>query len=240
MTRKTKIAIPGLLIAAALTQPPLHAQQPVEPVAPMPAPPTAPTTEWAVAPAGVVLPEGTVLQEGVVLPPGTVLPGGAILPGQASQPPLPVAAPEPVPVPEPAPIPVPVPETLPAPIPIPAPESPPLPTLPGQSTLGVPHVSGGIGASEREEMEQIKAQYNLRLLFAIAGSGAYVSNVRVQIQDVAGPVLLTTVTVGPWLYANLAPGSYQLTAEYAGQVQTKQVIVPPTGAASEAFYWAAP
>jgi hypothetical protein len=112
--------------------------------------------------------------------------------------------------------------------------------LPGQSTLGVPHISGGIGASEREAMEQVKSQYNLRLLFAVAGSGAYLSNIRVQIQDAAGPILLTTVTVGPWLYANLAPGDYVLTVEHAGQAQTRNVTLPATGAVAESFYWPAP
>ncbi|MFB1490380.1 MULTISPECIES: carboxypeptidase-like regulatory domain-containing protein [unclassified Thiocapsa] len=191
-----------------------------------------PTVEWAIAPEGRTLPGGIVLEEAMVLPPGTVLPGGAILPG------APVAEPSTAPVT--AVVPVPTPE----PVQVPQTASPPEASaerrLPGQSTLGVPHISGGIGASEREAMEQVKSQYNLRLLFAVAGSGAYLSNIRVQIQDAAGPTLLTTVTVGPWLYANLAPGDYVLTVEHAGQAQTRNVTLPATGAAAESFYWPAP
>jgi hypothetical protein len=186
------------------------------------------TVEWAIAPDGTRLPEGTVLQEGMLLPPGTILPGGAILPGATAAPEL---------------VPSPTPEQVSAPEPAPAPESAPgsasTPRLPGQSTLGVPHVSGGIGASEREAMEQVKSQYNLRLLFAVAGSGAYLSNIRVQIDDAAGPTLLTTITIGPWFYANLAPGEYVLEVEYAGQTQTRQVVIPASGAVAESFYWPA-
>jgi hypothetical protein len=186
------------------------------------------TVEWAIAPDGTTLPEGTVLQDGMLLPPGTILPGGAILPGAT-------VAPELVP----SPTPISTPEQVSAPEPAPAPESAPAPRLPGQSTLGVPHVSGGIGASEREAMEQVKSEYNLRLLFAVAGSGAYLSNIRVQITDAAGPTLLTTITIGPWFYANLAPGEYVLQVEHAGQVQTRQVIIPESGAVAESFYWPA-
>ncbi|WP_296809944.1 carboxypeptidase-like regulatory domain-containing protein [Thiocapsa sp.] len=217
------------------------AQEPVEQEAQAPTPVAQPTVEWAIAPEGRTLPGGIVLEEGMVLPPGTVLPGGAILPGAP-----PVAEPSTAPVP--ATVPVLTPEQVPAPMEAsveepataPPPEPPKERRLPGQSTLGVPHISGGIGASEREAMEQVKAQYNLRLLFAVAGSGAYLSNIRVQIQDAAGPTLLGTVTVGPWLYANLAPGDYVLTVEHAGQTQTRNVTLPATGAVAESFYWPAP
>jgi hypothetical protein len=202
-----------------------------------PTPVAQPTVEWAIAPEGRTLPGGIVLEEGMVLPPGTVLPGGAILPGApAAAQPSTAPVPPVVPAPSPEPVSAPVQEPLTAPPPSPSRER----RLPGESTLGVPHISGGIGASEREAMEQVKSRYNLRLLFAVAGSGAYLSNIRVQIQDATGPILLTTVTVGPWLYANLAPGDYVLTVEYAGQAQTRNVTLPATGAVAESFYWPAP
>ena len=202
-----------------------------------------PTVEWAIAPEGSTLPGGTVLEEGMVLPPGTVLPGGAILPAApAGADPGTAPVPAVVPLRTPAQVPVqePAEETVQEPLTASPGSASADRRLPGQSTLGVPHISGGIGASEREAMEQVKSQYNLRLLFAVAGSGAYLSNIRVQIQDAAGPILLTTVTIGPWLYANLAPGDYILTVEHAGQAQIRNVTIAATGAVAEAFYWPAP
>jgi hypothetical protein len=177
-----------------------------------------PRVEWAIAPEGSRLPEGTVIEEGMVLPPGTLLPGGAVLPPPPGVPDRPAVAAPPA-------------ETT-------APATPPAPALlPGESRIGVPHISGGVGASERERLEQVKSQYNLRLLFAEQGSGAYLSNIRVQIQDLAGPILLTTVTIGPWFFADLAPGDYRLSVEDAGRVQTREVRIPASGAVDESFYW---
>jgi hypothetical protein len=232
--RDKRFEVPVIL--ALLGSGAAFAQEPTGQDIQPPTPVAQPTVEWAIAPEGRTLPGGIVLEEGMVLPPGTVLPGGAILPA------APVAEPSTAPVP--AVVPLPTPEQVQEPVQVPQPAPPPEPSaerrLPGQSALGVPHISGGIGASEREAMEQVKSQYNLRLLFAVAGSGAYLSNIRVQIQDAAGPTLLSTVTIGPWLYANLAPGDYVLTVEHAGQAQTRNVTLAATGAVAESFYWPAP
>jgi hypothetical protein len=178
-------------------------------------------TEWAIAPEDeppptqVQLPEGTVLQEGLLLPPGTILPGGAILPAEPSAPVQPQPQPQPTPIPTPAPAPLPA----------------------ADLTSGVPYISGGIGVSERTEMQEVKSKFNLRLLFAVAGSGSYLANVRVRIDDAAGPTLLEAVSQGPWFYAKLAPGRYVLQVDNAGQVQTRTIEIPATGAVEQAFYW---
>lgn len=101
----------------------------------------------------------------------------------------------------------------------------------------ISYVSGGVGTSEQEALEQVKSDYNLRLLFAVTGSGAFLAKVPVSITDQAGQVVLETVSDGPYLYAKLPAGTYSVSAENAGDVQTRNVTVPATGAASEGFYW---
>ena len=61
---------------------------------------------------------------------------------------------------------------------------------PSSGASSVPHISGGVGYDERDRMEAAKSQYNLRLLFAISGSGSYLSAVKVRIQDARGATLL--------------------------------------------------
>lgn len=191
-----------------------------------------PRTEWAIAPETtsaaqgmvlqadtvlpqeVVLPGGTVLPAGTRLPAGTVLPAGTILPDTA---PAPVVAPAPV-----------MRETR------PIRETAPEPDV----SSGVPHVSGGIGASGREEMELVKSRYNLRMLFAEQGSGSYLSDIKVRIDDASGPTLLNATSSGPWFYASLTPGRYRVTVDNAGEIQTRNVVVPASGATQQAFYWA--
>jgi hypothetical protein len=106
-----------------------------------------------------------------------------------------------------------------------------------KSAGGISYVSGGVGASEQEALEQAKSDYNLRLLFAVSGSGAFLAEVPVTIADSGGQVLLEAVSDGPYFYAKVPAGSYRVSAENAGKVQTRSVTVPASGAASEGFYW---
>ncbi len=218
MTRIDKTPGFGLLLALTLPMGVAQAQYESAPPAPVE---QGLRTEWAIAPAGgqppaaVQLPQGTVLQEGMLLPPGTVLPGGAILPAESAAPAQ--AQPAPMPAPVPAPVPTPAPAT--------------------DVASGVPYISGGIGVSERTEMQEVKSRFNLRLLFAVAGSGSYLADVRVRIDDAAGPTLLEAVSQGPWFYASLAPGRYVLRVDNAGQVQTRDIEIPATGAVEQSFYW---
>jgi hypothetical protein len=218
MTRIDKTPGFGLLLALTLPMGVAQAQYESAPPAPVE---QGLRTEWAIAPAGeqppaaVQLPQGTVLQEGMLLPPGTVLPGGAILPAEPAAPAQAQPAPMPAPVPAPAPAPVPATDVA----------------------SGVPYISGGIGVSERTEMQEVKSRFNLRLLFAVAGSGSYLADVRVRIDDAAGPTLLEAISQGPWFYASLAPGRYVLRVDNAGQVQTRDIAIPATGAVEQSFYW---
>lgn len=106
-------------------------------------------------------------------------------------------------------------------------------------TVGdIRYMSGGIGSSEQEAMERVKGEYNLRLLFAVAGSGEFLADIGVTIADAAGNALLDGVSPGPYFYARVPPGRYRISADNAGQVQTRAVTIPASGATSEAFYWA--
>jgi hypothetical protein len=101
----------------------------------------------------------------------------------------------------------------------------------------ISYVSGGVGLSEREELAQLKGTYNLQLMFAYAKSGEYLADVAVKIADSAGRSLLEAVSSGPYFYAQLPPGRYQVSATNAGKAQTKTVSVPARGAVPVAFYW---
>ncbi len=220
----------GLLLALVLSAGLALAQEVLVPPAPIE---PGLQTEWVIAPPDTLpppaaqLPEGTVLQEGMALPPGTILPGGAILP---AEPPVPsggavIAAPPALP---------PGPNAAEPPLPSPEPIAPVAQVAePGGS---VPYLSGGIGLSGREEMLQVKPQFNLHLLFAETG-GAYLADIRVRIQDASGAVLLDVISQGPWFYAKLLPGRYRVSVENAGLVQTREVNIPPTGSVDLNFYW---
>jgi len=101
------------------------------------------------------------------------------------------------------------------------------------------YVTGGIGRQERKEMTPLRAQYNLRLLFAYS-TGSYLAGIAVTVVDQAGNTLLEAVSEGPYLWARMPPGRYRVTVSHAGEGQTRQVSVPASGAADVSFFWAPP
>ncbi len=82
------------------------------------------------------------------------------------------------------------------------------------SDEGIRYLMGGIGSDERETIENLGTDYNVKFVFAEA-SGDYISDVRVVIDDLHGKRLAHVVTNGPWLYVKLPPGSYRVKATYA-------------------------
>ena len=95
--------------------------------------------------------------------------------------------------------------------------APPLPRV--QSDRGIRYVSGGVGEGERAELEAMSNQFNLRLLFAMQGSGEYLSAIRVNILDARGATILSAESKGPWFFAQLAPGDYTVETSVPGQAQ---------------------
>ena len=64
---------------------------------------------------------------------------------------------------------------------------------------GVRYLTGDIGSSEREVMEDWGANHDLKLIFA-ESSGQFLSDVKVVIQDRTAREILSVLTNGPWLY----------------------------------------
>jgi hypothetical protein len=110
-----------------------------------------------------------------------------------------------------------------------------------QNDQGVRYVSGGVGESERAELNNQSQQFNLRLLFAMQGSGEYLSAVRVSILDARGGTVLVTESKGPWFLAQLPPGDYTVEASVPGQTerqpQRQTAHVEDSRQSRLNFYW---
>jgi predicted TIM-barrel fold metal-dependent hydrolase len=86
-------------------------------------------------------------------------------------------------------------------------------------------VSGGIGMDERQALDDVARDYNLKLVFAEKGSGAYMADVKLAIVNAKGRTILESVSDGPWFLVKLMPGRYKITAEAMGQSLTRHVRV---------------
>jgi hypothetical protein len=86
-----------------------------------------------------------------------------------------------------------------------------------QSDQGIRYVSGGVGEDERAALDAVSNQFNLRLIFAMQGSGEYLAWVRVNISDTRGGTALAAESHGPWFLVQLPPGEYVVEASAPGQ-----------------------
>jgi hypothetical protein len=86
----------------------------------------------------------------------------------------------------------------------------------GTTNTGVAYVSGGVGQSELAALTEEKNSYSFWLTTAAKGSGSYLAAVRVRIvkADTRQPVLEHTMD-GPWLFAALPIGRYEVEASYS-------------------------
>jgi hypothetical protein len=98
-----------------------------------------------------------------------------------------------------------------------------------------------VGEGERAELEAMSNQFNLRLLFAMQGSGEYLSAIRVNILDARGATILTAESKGPWFFAQLAPGDYTVETSVPGQAQQQSqrqsVHIEHSGQSRLDFRW---
>jgi hypothetical protein len=104
---------------------------------------------------------------------------------------------------------------------------------------GVTFVSGGVGDEGVQQIRQIEKEYDLRLLFAVQGSGEYLSGVYVKILDKNGNALVDTKSDGPYFLAKLSPGKYDVIAESRGKSIEKRVEITHGHAVSQSLYWPA-
>ncbi|MBK1709112.1 hypothetical protein EDC29_10963 [Marichromatium gracile] len=107
---------------------------------------------------------------------------------------------------------------------------------------GIRYVSGGVGESERSELNALSSQFNLHLMFATQGSGESFSAMRVNILDGRHGSVLTAVSQGPWFYAQLPPGDYSVEVIPSGergedQIQRKAVHLDGANPSKLDFYW---
>jgi len=87
----------------------------------------------------------------------------------------------------------------------------------GVTEQGSPYMTGGVGSGEREKMQSLAGEYNLKLSFAET-SGMYISDVWLSIAK-DGRQILQTITNGPWFYIKLPPGVYTVEAAYENETK---------------------
>lgn len=94
------------------------------------------------------------------------------------------------------------------------------PSAPGP----VAAVSGGVTEEERERLNAMAQDFNLKIVMATR-SGAYLADVAVVVRDEAGKPVLETRADGPWVLARLPAGRYSVEGSANGAAVRKTVAV---------------
>jgi hypothetical protein len=85
-------------------------------------------------------------------------------------------------------------------------------------------VTGGVGMTNRAEIESIQNQYSLKLVYTGVG-GMYLSDVDVTVTDKSGQIVASQKTDGPIMLIKLPAGSYTVSSSYAGHQKTNKISV---------------
>ncbi|MGH8518414.1 MAG: hypothetical protein ACREUE_13265 [Panacagrimonas sp.] len=102
---------------------------------------------------------------------------------------------------------------------------------------GIEHLIGGVGSDERARIKPRVEDMNLQLVFAEKGTGALLADVEVTIADAKGDEVLKVDKSEPWVFAELEPGTYQVTAKTEAGTLEREVRVPESGRRTETFLW---
>jgi hypothetical protein len=92
-----------------------------------------------------------------------------------------------------------------------------------QQQNGISYINGGVGQDEQNAMRAMRADYNLLLTFATKESGAFRSDVQLDIMDAKGASLLSVPNTGPMFYAKLPAGTYRISAAAEGKTFKRTV-----------------
>ncbi|KLU35314.1 hypothetical protein AB595_18955 [Massilia sp. WF1] len=88
---------------------------------------------------------------------------------------------------------------------------------------GIAYINGGVGQDEQNAMRALRADYNLQLTFATRQTGAYRSDVQLDIADAKGNNVLSVPDTGPMFFAKLPPGTYRISAAAEGKTFKRSV-----------------
>lgn len=101
----------------------------------------------------------------------------------------------------------------------------------------VNYQTGGIGQEELAELRENASNYNTQFSFANAADRAYLNNLQIRIVNDQQALIFEDNEVGPLLYLQLEPGTYELSATSNDVEQKIKFTVRDGSAVKEVITW---
>jgi hypothetical protein len=112
----------------------------------------------------------------------------------------------------------------------------PAAAVPAKQYQGIDYVTGGVGEDEAAALRAVASRYSMRAEFT-SSSGEFLSGVKLLLRQVDGTLVFSATTDGPYLYAQIPPGRYRLSAVSDGVERARDINVPSRGGVSVALTW---
>ena len=110
----------------------------------------------------------------------------------------------------------------------------------GQTDRGEPFLLGGVGEDQVAALRLAQGGYGLSVRTAARGTGAWLADVHLRIEDAQGQPVFDRDLTGPWLLVGLQPGRYVLRASRGNDVQAANVTVSAGKTHEQMFYFDVP
>ncbi len=101
----------------------------------------------------------------------------------------------------------------------------------------ISYQTGGVGQEELAELHQNAANYNTQFSFVNAADKAYLNNLQIRITDAQNSLIFEDHTVGPMLYLQLEPGTYELSASSDNLEKKLKFTVKKDAKVEEVITW---
>ena len=104
-----------------------------------------------------------------------------------------------------------------------------------QEQNGITYITGGVGTDEAHAFQSVRGQYNLQLTVTMK-DGTFLADIPVKVINSRNQTVLDTTTDGPYLFAKLPAGRYQVVVGDS-RVQKRTVQVGGKGGANVHFVY---
>ena len=101
---------------------------------------------------------------------------------------------------------------------------------------GINYITGGVSEEERAVLNGMARDFNVKMIFATR-QGEYLSDTEVVVSSGRGQTVLETKSNGPWFYARLPAGQYQVAVTSNGRTQRRTASVGGRGLKTLDFRW---
>jgi hypothetical protein len=95
----------------------------------------------------------------------------------------------------------------------------------GSTAQGRPYVSGGVSNEELQDLHAAREKFSLWVITAARRSGAYLSDVQVNVKDAKRRIVFDGRLDGPWLFVDLPLGRYDIEATFEAETQKKTTTI---------------